>query len=206
MMTRNDFEISLKKYAQTIEEIRRSAWELHRSVEQTYGGSLPYGHHLDMVVEEIQRFGHEVAATEDDVLPLIFGGYYHDSIEDARVTYRDVMKVAKRWLTDEQALTATEIVYALTNDKGRTRAERAGEHYYEGIRQTPYAPFVKICDRLANVRYSFQSDDAGNQRMKGVYANELEHFLKGITSQSDDSRLQIPPVAVEALKAYFFKN
>ena len=46
-------------------------------------------------------------------------------------------------MTNEQCITAAEIVYALTNDKGRTRKERAGEHYYAGIRETPYAPFVK---------------------------------------------------------------
>jgi len=68
-------------------------------------------------------------------VPLFFGGYYHDSIEDARLTYNDVMKVARNMMTEEQALMATEIVYALTNEKGRTRAERAGEKYYQGIRE-----------------------------------------------------------------------
>ena len=79
---------------------------------------------------------------------MFFGAYYHDSIEDARLTYNDVIRIAKRWMDDEQALIATEIVYALTNDKGRTRAERAGEKYYQGIRETAFAPFVKLSDRL----------------------------------------------------------
>ena len=126
-MERKDYEAYMEKYADEIEKIRQSAYDLHKSVNQTYGDDLPYGYHLDMVVQGIRDFGHLVCVREDDVLPLFFGGYYHDSMEDARMTYNDVKKVACSMLTEEQALMATEIVYALTNDKGRSRAERAGE-------------------------------------------------------------------------------
>lgn len=144
----------MTKYAPMIERIRQSAHDLHQSVNQTYGDELPYGYHLDMVVNGIREYGELVLTREDDLIPLFFGGYYHDSIEDARMTYNDVLKEARSIMTEEQALMATEIAYALTNDKGRTRAERAGEKYYKGIRETPYAPFVKLCDRLANITYS----------------------------------------------------
>ena len=142
------------KYADQIDHFRQMAHDLHESVNQTYAGLFPYGFHLDMVVEGVRNYGYTVCAREEDVLPLFFAAYYHDSIEDARLTYNDVMRVARDEMTEEQALMATEIVYALTNDKGRTRAERAGEKYYQGIRETPYAPFVKLCDRLANIRRS----------------------------------------------------
>ena len=198
-MTKKDFEQSLKEHAATIEEIRQTAWDLHRSVGQTYGDTLPYGHHLDMVVDDIRRFGYLVAVEENDVLPLVFGGYYHDSIEDARQTYNDVMKAARRWMSDEQALVATEIVYALTNDKGRSREERAGERYYAGIRETPFAPFVKLCDRFANVAHSCRSNDANNQRMKGIYSKEMPHFLSNIVPPSDDPRRQVPQVVVDEM-------
>lgn len=168
-MERKDYEAYMEKYADEIEKIRQSAYDLHRSVNQTYGDDLPYGYHLDMVVQGIRDYGHLVCVREDDVLPLFFGGYYHDSMEDARMTYNDVKKVACSMLTEEQALLATEIVYALTNDKGRTRAERAGEKYYQGIRETPYAPFVKLCDRLANITYSCAGEGAHSQHMKEVY-------------------------------------
>ena len=153
-MTKEEFQACQEQYADKIEQMRKVAHELHQSVNQTYGDNLPYGYHLDMVVEAISQYGHLVCAREDDVLPLFFAGFFHDSIEDARLTYNDVLHQARALLTEEQALMATEIVYALTNDKGRTRAERAGEKYYKGIRETPYAPFVKLCDRLANVAYS----------------------------------------------------
>ena len=201
-MRRQSFLNCLSANSKAIEEIRQSAWDLHNSVGQTYGDMLPYGHHLDMVVSELRRYAHLVLTSEEDVLPLFFGGYYHDSIEDARLTYNDVMQTAQHWMNSEQARMATEIVYALTNDKGRTREERAGEHYYEGIRQTPYAPLVKLCDRMANVSHSCASNDATNQRMRKVYSQEMPHFLKGIDAQSDDQRLRLPKEAVERLNDY----
>ena len=198
-MTREEFEAYTEKYADKIEEIRQNAHELHRSVNQSYGEGLPYGYHLDMVVDGIHEFGHLVCACENDVLPLFFGGYYHDSIEDARLTYNDVMHAARMILTEEQALMATEIVYALTNDKGRTRAERAGEKYYRGIRETFYAPFVKLCDRLANITYSCSNMDIDNNRMRLVYKQEVPHFLKSINPHSNDCRLLVPAEVVTRL-------
>ncbi len=198
-MERQQFETYLKQYAQQIETIRQSAHELHRSVNQTYGDGLPYGYHLDMVVQGLHDFGHLVCVREEDVLPLFFGGYYHDSIEDARLTYNDVMKTARQYLTEEQAIMATEITYALTNDKGRTRAERAGEKYYQGIRETPYAPFVKLCDRLANITYSCAGTNRDNLRMKEVYKGEVPHFLASINPHSDDPRLRVPQEVVMKL-------
>ena len=198
-MERQQFETYLKQYAQQIETIRQSAHELHRSVNQTYGDGLPYGYHLDMVVQGLHDFGHLVCVREEDVLPLFFGGYYHDSIEDARLTYNDVMKTARQYLTEEQAIMGTEITYALTNDKGRTRAERAGEKYYQGIRETPYAPFVKLCDRLANITYSCAGTNRDNLRMKEVYKSEVPHFLASINPHSDDPRLLVPQEVVMKL-------
>jgi (p)ppGpp synthase/HD superfamily hydrolase len=195
-MEREMFKAYIEKYADRIEQIRQQAHELHQSVNQTYGDSLPYGYHLDMVVSGIVDFGHLVCAGENDVLPLFFGGYFHDSIEDARLTYNDVLKTARDFLTEEQALMATEIVYALTNDKGRNRAERAGEKYYEGIRTTPYAPFIKLCDRLANITYSCSGEDASNQHMKEVYKQEMPHFLHSINPHSSDQRFLVPQEAV----------
>lgn len=197
-MTKEEFANFEEKYSKEIETMRQSAYDLHQSVNQTYGDSLPYGFHLDMVVDLIRRYGHLVCAGEEDVLPLFFGGFYHDSIEDARLTYNDVKKVARQWMTDEQALTAVEIVYALTNDKGRNRAERAGEKYYKGIRETPYAPFVKLCDRLANTTFSC-SDDEGNPRMREVYKQEMPHFLRAINPHSGDQRFAIPQEVIEVL-------
>lgn len=198
-MTKEEFQAYEEKYAETIETIRRSAHDLHQSVNQIYGDNLPYGYHLDMVAEAVSEYGYLVCAQEVDVLPLFFGAFYHDSIEDARQSYNDVLQRARMVLTEEQALLATEIVYALTNDKGRTRAERAGEKYYKGIRETPYAPFVKLCDRLANISYSCSEESGVNHRMKEVYKGEMNHFLHAINPHHEDIRFKIPFEVIEAL-------
>jgi len=191
-MERHLFESYLQKYDEKIAQIRESAHQLHDGVNQTYGDELPYGYHLDMVANDVRDFGHLVCEKEDDVIPMMFGAYYHDSIEDARLSYNDVMRTARTLMTEEQALMATEIVYALTNDKGRTRSERAGEKYYKGIRETPYAPFIKLCDRLANITYSCAGVDYDNLRMKEVYKSEVPHFLASINGDSDDKRMGVP--------------
>ena len=198
-MERTTFEQCIDRHSEAIEQIRQAAHELHRAVNQTYGQGLPYAVHLDMVASQVMSHGHEVCASEHDVLPMVFGAYFHDSIEDARQTYNDVTRLARQWMDDEQAHMAAEIVYALTNDKGRTRAERAGERYYQGIRQTPYAPLVKLADRVANMTYSATHDNADNVHMREVYLHELPHFLEAITAHDDDIRLALPQALLATL-------
>ncbi len=199
-MTEKDFQRCLDSHAPIIEQMRHAAHQLHADVNQHYDGTHPYGFHLDMVADGVRRYGAEVCATEHDVLPLLFGAYYHDSIEDARQTYNDVLATARRYMDDAQARMAAEIAYALTNDKGRTRAERAGENYYRGIRQTPYAPLVKLADRLANTTYSFTHTNAANAHMKDVYRQEMPHFLEAISTQADDPRLALPRRMTDAIR------
>lgn len=198
-MERTTFEQCIDRHSEAIEQIRQAAHELHRAVSQTYGQGLPYAVHLDMVASQVMSHGHEVCAGEHDLLPMVFGAYFHDSIEDARQTYNDVTRLARQWMDDEQAHMAAEIVYALTNDKGRTRAERAGERYYQGIRQTPYAPLVKLADRVANMTYSATHDNADNVHMREVYRRELPHFLEAITAHDDDIRLALPQALLATL-------
>ena len=199
-MTKEEFQGYRDKYRAQIEAIRQRAHELHDNVNQTYGDDLPYGFHLDMVAEGVDEFGHLVCVREDDVLPIFFGAFFHDTIEDTRQSYNDVMKEARKWLSEEQALMATEIVYALTNDKGRTRAERAGEKYYKGIRATPYVTFVKLCDRLANVTYTCSVDSGKSGfRMREVYKSEMPHFLPALKPEDDDPRKQLPFEVIMAM-------
>ena len=206
MEIKAEFQHYIGKYADVINQIKESAHALHASVNQTYDSVLPYGCHLDMVADSVYKYGHAVCTGEQDVLPMFFGAYYHDSIEDARLTYNDVMRIAKNWMDDAQALTATEIVYALTNDKGRTRAERAGEKYYQGIRETAFAPFTKLADRLANITYSFTHGNEDNARMKRVYQSELPHFLEAIDAKRDDVRFVLPGEMIRAIETIVNKT
>ena len=198
-MDKQTFDQWVKDHQREVNEIRQAAHDLHASVNQTYDGDKPYGLHLDMVAATVYEYGYMVCDDESDLLPLLFGAYFHDSIEDARLTYNDVTAYARRWMDERQALTAAEIVYALTNDKGRTRAERAGERYYQGIRETPYAPFVKLADRRANITYSCKGQGEANAHMREVYKNELPHFLEAINAPSSDIRFSLPDVVIKEI-------
>ena len=196
-MLRATFLDLMKAQEATLTAIACAARDLHDSVNQKYNATLPYGYHLDMVAHYAADYGHEVLADAADLLPLLFGAYFHDSIEDARLSYNDVTRRAAAFMNDAQAYVAAEIVYALTNDKGRTRTERAGERYYAGIRATPYAPFVKLCDRAANTAFSARAADGGNSRMSKIYANEWPHFLAAIrVDRPADVRFTLPTALI----------
>ena len=189
----------LDELAPIINEIRNDAHALHASVNHAYDRIRPYGFHLDMVVNWVRKYIEEVCVSEQDVLPIYFAAFYHDSIEDARLSYNDVMRIAKELMNEEQAYLATEIVYALTNEKGRNRAERANEKYYAGIREIPYAPFVKLADRLANTSYAFSKGTADSLRMSKVYREELPGFLEALKVEGTDVRFSLPEAMVEDL-------
>lgn len=133
----------------------------HISTNHFYDG-LPYEFHLNMVVETAKKYINLIPKDDRDV--VLAACWAHDTIEDTRITYNDL----KSELGEEVA----EIVFALTNEKGRNRKERANEKYYTGIRDTKHAAFVKICDRIANVEYSKNQAS----KMLDVYRKEFETF------------------------------
>lgn len=194
-----DLQQKLEELAPIINEIRNDAHALHASVNHAYDRIRPYGFHLDMVVNWVRKYIEEVCVSEQDILPIYFAAFYHDSIEDARLSYNDVMKIAQELMDEEQAYLAAEIVYALTNEKGRNRAERANEKYFAGIREIPYAPFVKLADRLANTSYAFSKGTADSLRMSKVYREELPGFLDALKVEGTDVRFSLPAAMVEDL-------
>lgn len=145
----------------------------HRNTNHYYDKYLPYEFHLRMVVQVFKDFKHLLAklnlidgTDQDDIFEL--SCYGHDLIEDTRTSYNDVKKVLGEM--------AANIIYAVSNEKGKTRSERANDKYYEGIRNTIGAVFVKLCDRIANVQYSKLT----KSRMFEMYKNENEHFMFSI--------------------------
>jgi (p)ppGpp synthase/HD superfamily hydrolase len=146
------------------------AIQSHASVNQEYDG-LPYSVHLSMVFSQAMKFiDHIPQHRRNDVLNAV---WLHDTIEDCRLTYNDILKVSNKEVA--------ELVYALTNEKGKIRDERANEKYYKGICETQFAVFIKLCDRLANVIYSKDT----NSRMFDVYKKENKKFLKCLLPTPD---------------------
>jgi (p)ppGpp synthase/HD superfamily hydrolase len=168
--------------------------EQHRDTNHMYDQYLPYEFHLRMVVEAYKDFKHllpenlltredscyhnsfeTVDETHDAIEKACWG---HDLIEDCRVSYNDVNR--------QLGYNAANIVYAVTNEKGKTRSERANATYYEGIRNTPGAVFVKLCDRIANVQYSKMT----KSRMFEKYRDENPNFEKMLGRHTDYKHLE----------------
>jgi len=149
-----------------ISYIAATAIEWHKQVNQFYDNDKPYSIHIYLTVDYAHKYKHLIDKSNHE--DVICACYLHDVIEDTRHTYNDVKKLCNT--------TVADIVYAVTNEKGRNRAERANDRYYEGIRNNPLAQFVKLCDRLANVRYSFEHK---SKQIK-MYQKENDDFIQKI--------------------------
>ena len=143
----------------------------HQQVNHLYD-NYPYSLHLSMVAMYAQKYINIIPSQFQEV--VLNACWLHDTIEDCRLTYNDVRDIAGDKVAD--------IVYAVSNEKGKTRKERANENYYKGICNTPYATFVKLCDRLANVKYSQEN----NSMMLLVYKKENENFVKSLFPNEND--------------------
>lgn len=150
------------------------AIECHKDTNHMYDKYLPYEFHLRMVVNVALEFRHYIKGP--DVETVIAACWGHDLIEDARQSYSDVKRGLDKGGIPNSHL-ACEIIRAVTNyGRGRGRDERMPDFVYEDIRNVPYAKFVKLCDRIANVQYGKLT----HSKMLNVYRNEQSHFQKSL--------------------------
>ena len=160
--------VILKKPSDRLDEMINWCREQHAKTNHLYDGN-PYSLHLRMVENVAYKF--KYLYKDDYTLSfkdIILACNAHDLIEDARLTYNDVK--------DELGVDVAEVVYAVTNNKGKTRKERANKEYYEGIVKVHGATFVKLCDRIANVTYSKMIDSG----MFYKYKEENYEFLSSL--------------------------
>lgn len=133
----------------------------HRAVNHKYDGN-DYSAHLTLVLMYLDMFKHHILPEDQET--VLAAGWAHDVIEDTRQTYNDVVKVL--------GMPVADIVYALTNEKGKNRKERANRKYYDEMKLVKYAVLVKLCDRLANIDYSKRTQSG----MFAVYQKEYAIF------------------------------
>lgn len=191
-MEQKTFIATVRRHAAWIHALEKAAFSLHDRVNQKYDRHLPYGFHLKQAASYVSRYGHLVAEKTSDIWILYAAAYLHDTLEDTRMSYHDLERFLHDFLRENEPLPAgdlseierqvPEIVYALTNEKGRNRRERADERYYRGIRETRFASFIKMCDRLANMSYSAMF--LFTNRMFGVYRQEYPDFIRFIDEGS----------------------
>jgi len=167
-----------------IQKVKHFSIKAHNSVNHKYGKNINYSVHLDMVY----GFGE----TYIYLMPLklqkyiLASLYAHDRIEDCRETYNDILKYCGKEVAD--------IVYAVTDEKGRTRDERKPKKLYDEMLNNMGAVFVKLCDRLANIKYSKDRYDSMTDEQKKTvkkapmfikYCNEQENFKKKLYLSSN---------------------
>lgn len=154
--------------------VRETAIKIHAAHGSLYAG-YPYSLHLDSVhhiLVNSHPFFHSFSfytskrepLDNDRFASMIRAAYCHDLMEDCGLSYKDVLK-----LTDDRL--CTDIVYNLTNEKGRNRAEKH-ERTYPDIARCELSTFIKLCDRLANVSFS----RANNAHMFELYRAEYKKF------------------------------
>ena len=155
-----------------LEAVRMYAYKCHEARNQKYDDK-PYSFHLDSVHDFGLKYIHLIP--EQFRFIAIASLRMHDLIEDTGETFNNVKDFClSKFESKAAGETIAEITFALTNEKGRTRKDRANAAYYKGIRETPLATFIKVCDRLANASHSKTT----SSNMISAYRKENEHFKK----------------------------
>jgi (p)ppGpp synthase/HD superfamily hydrolase len=144
-----------------VDRAKRYAIACHSETNHKYDGQ-PYEIHLSMCFDYALKYINLIDRNYAE--SALAAAWTHDLIEDCRQTYNDV-KQNTNWVV-------ADITYALTNEKGKTRKERANDKYYKEISENRLALYVKLCDRLANVSYSVQK----GSRMADLYLKENGQF------------------------------
>lgn len=182
-MNRNKFDSLIRELDEKNNPLYLEVYKYHADVNQLYG-DLPYSFHLNMVKNIVNQYSYDyleaVRFTNEDTIKselntLQISAIEHDLIEDTRLNYTQVYKLNNRFLNDPiESSRITEIVYALTDEKGRNRYERHNEKYWETLNATKFAPYIKLCDRYANMIYSKYINF--NKSMLAQYVKEIHDF------------------------------
>lgn len=151
-----------------MEGFRRYIYDRHDVYcNQKYGDDLPYSFHLKAVEAQGEKFLyliHDYFVTNEKNHRSTFRSIYdiirfallsHDANEDARMTYNNILEKANEYLGNYTAAEmVANIVYCVTDEKGKTRSERKNDKYYSNLKENRLAIFVKLADLSANTIYS----------------------------------------------------
>jgi len=154
---------------------------------QKYGKEkiLPYSFHLKAVVSQAKLFKNYIPTDIEHEITVCMGLFGHDSIEDARLTYNDICNLRLRFedntgrkldIDDIDRINkiAADIIFGCTESAGRNRKERHDDAYYNRLLNNKFAVFVKLCDLIANIKYSILE----NSSMYDTYQVEWKHSFR----------------------------
>lgn len=180
-----------------MEEFRNFIYNQHDVVcNQKYASKYPYSMHLGFVEAQGNKFIHLI---EDDYVRneqnfqshpvhnhdiIRMALIAHDSIEDARMTYNDVLERVNEHVGNyKAAVVIADIVYCVTDEKGKNRKQRKNDKYYDEIKKNDLALYVKLADLTANRLFSKLT----NSSMYHKYKKEWPKFRE-ITYKSNFSQ------------------
>lgn len=151
---------------------------------QKYGDNLPYSFHLKCVEQQGLKFKHLL--DKQTIFLVRVALLFHETIEDFRMTYNDVKEAchnlffedAPAHITSEFADRVADIVYAVTDEKGKTRKERKSEKYYKELSENPLAVFVKLADISANTLFSKLTGSSMYNKYKSEFSTFKEYCFK----------------------------
>ena len=152
-----------------VEKAKRYALDEHRFINQTYDGR-DYGFHLEIAHAVYQHFAHLLdqfdyvseIATECSV-------FLHDVLEDSwRVSYNK--------LKQDFGHKVAEVVYLVSEERGRTRSSRHNHKYLTGVASMTEATFVKLCDNIANVLISCHTESSKFDMYRSEHSNFYDYL------------------------------
>jgi (p)ppGpp synthase/HD superfamily hydrolase len=170
-MIQEQFSFLYQKNEDKIYEALQDASTLHDLSNKKYG-DFNYIVHLIHVLDQTVKYGSYLVQNEEQLIAICVAACFHDVIEDTPYSLEEL----RTYLTDKQfgenvTNMVCEIVDALTT-RGTTRKERHSPAYYERIRSVWGASFVKMSDRLANVKMSYLF----NRSLLKMYQKEADIF------------------------------
>ena len=170
-MIQEEFSLLYQKNEGKIYGALQDASTLHDLSNKRYG-DFNYIVHLINVLDITVKYGSFIAENEEQLVALCVAACFHDVIEDTPYSLEEL----RIYLTDKQfgenvTNMVCEIVDALTT-RGTTRKERHSPAYYERIRSVWGASFVKMADRLANMKMSYLF----NSSLLKMYQKEADIF------------------------------
>ena len=159
---------------------------------QKYANVLPYSFHLGSVEAQFNKFERLLPcdlAINNNTNDTFFRAacIAHDAIEDARLTHADIVEAVRKYLGGSftDCLMVADIVFCVTDEKGKIRGERKNDKYYAELKKNKYAIFIKLADLAANTLFSKLTGSSMYDKYKKewpdfkekLYVEEYEEFF-----------------------------
>lgn len=141
---------------------RLYAYNVDTLVRHKYDGKH-YSFHTNLVYYYTKKYKSLVRPEYRE--GVFAAAFTHDLIEDCGETFNDVKAETSDYVA---RLTSAMTTYV----HGHSRNERAPESYYDRLKDVEYGDYLKICDRLANIKISTTKE----RRMAEMYAKEHKKF------------------------------